>query len=184
MKVFSFIVRCVRNVVRCVRNNPKLAWTVLVVLAVAIAYFCGYNEGSVLAAAIVPGVAGGKHVVDGPLTTDLTREASPSLLLNEVDRQIVKIRPMATPIDQISRYAGSKHAGAMQVDYYNVDTKPTVTTLSEDYDESTATTTGSMKVVIKTANDDMFDASDTILVQGVYGYSPDGETLTYDELVL
>ena len=39
MKVFSFIVRCVRNVVRCVRNNPKLAWTVLVVLAVSIAYF-------------------------------------------------------------------------------------------------------------------------------------------------
>ena len=32
---------------------------------------------------------------------------------------------MSTPIDQISRYGGSKHAGSMVVDYYSVDTKET-----------------------------------------------------------
>ena len=48
---------------------------------------------ALLAMAIVPGIAGGRHVTDEPLTTDLTREASPGLLLNEIDQQIVKIRP-------------------------------------------------------------------------------------------
>lgn len=141
------------------------------------------NE-SVNNATIVPGVDGGSHVVNGPLTTELTRQGSPSLLLNEVDRQIVKIRPMATPVDQISRYAGAKHASAMQVDYYNVDTKPTVTLLADDYDERTATTTGSNKVVISTENDEIFDASDTILVQGIPGYESDGLSQSKHELVL
>ena len=87
---------------------------------------------------MIAGVAGGKHVVDEPLTTDITREASPDLLLNEIDQQIVKIRPMATPIDQLSRCAGSKHSGSMIVDYHNVDTKPTHHDES-GYDEPAAT---------------------------------------------
>ena len=52
-------------------------------------------------ATIVNGVEGGKHVVNGPLTTDVTKEVTPSLLVNEIDKQIVKIRPMATPVDQL-----------------------------------------------------------------------------------
>lgn len=175
--------RIVRSAANFVHRHPYLSLAAATIIIGFISAYCG-NSDAVWAATIVPGVAGGKHVVDGPLTTDLAREASPSLLLNEVDRQIVKIRPMATPVDQISRYGGAKHAGAMQVDYYNVDTKPTVTLLSEDYNESTATSTGSNKVCIETENDEIFDASDTILVQGIYGYEPDGVTGSVRELVL
>lgn len=178
-----FFSRLWRNAVNFIHRNPYLTLLAVTLTIGILSAICG-NSDAVWAAAIVPGVAGGKHVVDGPLTTDLAREASPSLLLNEVDKQIVKIRPMATPVDQISRFGGAKHAGAMQVDYYNVDTKPTVTLLAEDYNESTATTTGSNKVTIETDNDDMFDASDTILVQGVFGYEADGVTRSARELVL
>lgn len=164
-------------------RNPYFVLAVISLLIVVSWFVTGHAQAT-LAVAIVPGIAGGNHVVDGPLTTDLSREASPSLLLNEVDRQIVKIRPMSTPVDQISRYGGAKHAGSMQVDYYNVDTKPTVAQLTTAYDESQARTTGSNKVCIETDNDAMFDASDTILVQGVFGYTPDGLSLTKHELVL
>ncbi|MCQ2289244.1 MAG: DUF5309 family protein [Muribaculaceae bacterium] len=183
MKNESKMWRLVRLVAECVRRNPYCA-VVIVLLAIVLWLWYQGHPQAVLAATIVPGVAGGKHVVDGPLTTELSREASPSLLLNEVDRQIVKIRPMATPVDQISRYAGAKHAGAMQVDYYNVDTKPTTALMADDYDETTATSTGSNKVCIETDNDEIFDTSDTILVQGVYGYEADGQTRSRHELVL
>ena len=174
----------IKNAVNWMRRNPEVILLSIIVLAVAIvAYHAG--EMSVLAAGIVPGVAGGQHVTDEPLTTDLTREASPSLLLNDIDRQIVKIRPMATPIDQLSRYAGSKHVGSMIVDYMNVDTKATNTVLSEDYDEPETMTAGSVpKAYIHTENDEIFDASDTILVQGVLGYEPNGVTRSRNELVL
>ncbi len=75
-------------------------------------------------ATVIAGTAGGNHVTDGPLTVSAVREASPELLLNEIDSRIVKVRPMATPIDQISRMVGARRAKSMIVDYYSVDTKP------------------------------------------------------------
>lgn len=185
MNIYTMIKRCVRRAQKAVIDNPFTTLCVVGILAMLLlGVLCNYHDGVLAAAVVVPGVAGGRHVVDGPLTTDVAREASPELLLNEIDRQIVKIRPMATPVDQISRYAGAKHAGSMQVDYYNVDTKPTVTYLSDDYDENTATASGSVKVTLSTENDEIFDASDTILVQGVYGYERDGMTRSNRELVL
>ena len=122
MKTNNFI-----KTMRWMRNHKKLVIFVITMILIAILASCTAvaHSGATLAVGmLVAGVEDGKHVVDGPLTTDLTREGSPDLLLNEIDQQIVKIRPMSTPIDQISRYAGSKHAGSMIVDYYSVDTKP------------------------------------------------------------
>lgn len=144
------------------------------------------SDHNAMLAIVIGGVAGGKHVVDEPLTTDISRKAAPDLLLNEIDQQIIKIRPMATPIDQLSRCAGSKHSGSMIVDYHNVDTKPTFTLLTQAYDEpdDDTVTSESAHPVLTTDNDEIFDASDTILVQGVYGYEPDGVTQSDQELVL
>lgn len=102
------------------KKNRKLLMLLLVIVIMLILGGCFASPHAALAV-VVAGVAGGKHIDDEPLTTDLTRGASPDLLLNEIDQQIVKIRPMATPIDQLSRCAGSKHAGSMIVDYYNVE---------------------------------------------------------------
>ena len=84
-----------RNFVRWVRRNRKLIMLLTVITLVAILASClGGDPGATWAiGTIIAGRAGGSHVVDGPLTTDLAREGSPSLLLNEIDQQITKIRP-------------------------------------------------------------------------------------------
>lgn len=121
-------------------------------------------------ATIVNGVQGGQHVVNGPLTTEISNQVSAGLLVNEIDRQIVKIRPMATPVDQLSRCAGAKRAGSMTVDYYNVDTKPT----SVRTTKATVKSSDGERAKINTDNNDSLDVSDTLLVEGVHGYLPDG----------
>ena len=168
------------------KSNFKLILIMLFTFALLLISCSESNGQTTLAMALIAGVAGGKHVVDGPLSTDVAREGSPELLLNEIDSQIVKIRPMATPVDQLSRCAGAKHTGSMTVDYYNVDTKPTSTTLKEDVPEpvNDGDPDNITKVKIKTENNEIFDVSDTILVQGVSGYEADGTTLSINDLVL
>ena len=119
MKTSNFI-----KTMRWMRKHKKLIIFVITMILIAILASCvGDGSSATLAVGmLIAGTDGGKHVIDGPLTTDLTHEGSPDLLLNEIDQQIVKIRPMSTPIDQISRYAGSKHSGSMVVDYYSVET--------------------------------------------------------------
>ncbi len=180
MKTNNFI-----KTMRWMRNHKKLVIFVITMILIAILASCTAvaHSGATLAVGmLVAGVEDGKHVVDGPLTTDLTREGSPDLLLNEIDQQIVKIRPMSTPIDQISRYAGSKHAGSMVVDYYSVDTKPTSATLSEDVEpvSEQGGDGSSPTVVIKTSNNDIFDPTDTILVQNTPGFDVNGRENNQD----
>lgn len=166
--------------------TSKGVWAALAFLALMYMLITGNDEGGLLAMALVTGVDGGKHVVNGPLTLDAVQESGNGLLLNEIDKQIVKIRPMATPIDQLSRCAGAKSSGSMVVDYYNVDTKETFTETVDDYDEPNANTVSEndMRAVINTMNNDVFDVSDTILVPEVYGYDERGVNETSDSLVL
>jgi len=72
---------------------------------------------------IVDGAVQGKHITGTPLTTENAHEASPSLLANAIDTAIVKVRPMATPLDQISRMGNTRPVDSMEVDYYSVDTR-------------------------------------------------------------
>ncbi len=139
-----------------------------------------------MAFALVAGVEGGQHVVDGPVTTDVVHQSNNDYMLNEIDKQVTRIRPMATPVDQLSRLAGAKHSGSMVVDYFNVDTKPTSCKLRTPYAEPVAEMVGEndVKWRIVTTNDAIFDVSDTILVQGVKGYEADGVTQSANDLVL
>jgi hypothetical protein len=122
-----------------------------------------YGLHGAATAAVIAGVAGvGKHIDGEPLTTALTETASPSLLRNEIDERIVKIRPMSTPLDQISRYGGARLSGSMKVDYYSVDTRPTTAKLSEAF-ESPRGGSGDSNI-LKTTNNDLFQPSTTIIV--------------------
>lgn len=71
----------------------------------------------------VAGSESGIHVTGTPLTTENAAVASPSLLTNAIDSAIVKVRPMATPLDQISRFGNTRPVDSMEVDYYSVDTR-------------------------------------------------------------
>lgn len=68
-----------------------------------------------------------------PLTTAISSGNS-TLLTNEIDSRIVKIRPMATPIDQLSRCGDVRHVGSMRVQYYMADVKDVESGLSRDAD--------------------------------------------------
>ena len=171
-------------------NMKKQLRKAILPLACLAALFATCNDdagiGCITAMAVVTGTAGGKHIVGEPLTVELAKTESPDLLRNEIDRRIVKIRPMATPIDQLSRWAGAKHAGSMIVDYYSVDTRPT-TALTVGAFTGCTDDEGSdrfQKARLSTDNNDLFEASETILVKGVAGYQPDGKTQSSQDLVL
>ena len=152
----------------------------------ALAMTADNGGGTVLAMSVVAGVAGGKHVAGEPLTVALTNAESPDLLVNEIDRRLVKIRPMATPIDQLSRWAGAKRSGSMVVDYYSVDTRPTTATVAKTV-EGCSDTTGAaryQRVTLTLDNADIFEASETVLVRGVAGYKTGGKEQSNQDLVL
>lgn len=79
----------------------------------------------------VPGQAGGTHVTNAVLTTELAEKGAPGLMQHAIDSEIVRIRPMATPLDQISRLGHVRSVDAMEVDYYSVDTRVDTTSVTD-----------------------------------------------------
>lgn len=83
----------------------------------------------------------------------------------DIDKRITKIRPMATPVDQISRYATAQKANSFEVKYYSVGTRPISCTVSTAV---TAQTSGT-SVKLEVSDPNMFTLDDTIRVVGVEG---------------
>lgn len=144
-------------------------------ILLALAFICGVSGNVLMAEGIVPDATpsalpdAGETVRSG-LSEDIGRNAVGELYLTDVDKRITKIRPMATPIDQISRYAKSEDCSSMDIKYYSVGTKPIKTSLKTAVVKQTAGTTAA--IVVDDAS--MFDEADTIRVVGVKGYI-DGE---------
>lgn len=115
---------------------------------------------------------------NSPLTTAVAAEATPQLLRSAVDARITKVRPMATPVDQISRLAGARHADSMEVAYYNVDSKPVSTVVKETVNFGLSEFQDDLgKIVkIKVADSSAFSQSDTVMFPSLR--LPDGESLT------
>ncbi len=156
--------------------------TVLMLAAWTLGWIMGHAMGGVTqifeqsafglhgatAMAAVVGVAGtGRHIDGEPLTTELTREVSPSLLRNEIDDRIVKIRPMSTPLDQISRYGGARLCGSMKVEYYSVDTKPASAKLTKAIAAPDGRGTGFVQTSLETDNNAIFQPTTTLMVPSV-----------------
>ncbi len=115
-------------------------------------------------------------IVDAPVTLSTLSETSPELLLNEIDRRVVKIRPMSTPVDQISRWVGSRHAGSMVVDYYSVDTKPIRARVTSQGSSSKPRPGSEYSARdISTDFDRIFQQSETLIVPSVTVGSEEGK---------
>lgn len=111
---------------------------------------------------------GMQHVADGPVTTAAIREASPSLLVSEVDSRIVRIRPMSTPVDQISRMVGARPASSMEVEYYSVDTRPSAIALkSLTPIDGLDAASGKHICTLQTSDDRVLAVTDTVLLPDV-----------------
>lgn len=89
----------------------------------------------------------------------------PEFYSKEIDKKITKIRPMATPIDQISRYAEAGHSDSFVVKYYSVGTRPIKCTLKTAVTKQTS----GESVVLVVDDPTMFTIDDTIRVLGVKG---------------
>lgn len=100
-------------------------------------------------------------------------DGNPEFYLSDVDKRITKIRPMATPIDQISRYASAQPSDSFEVKYYSVGTRPITTTVAED---TTAMTSSDSSVAISVDDPNMFTLDDTIRVVGVNAVTKENGT--------
>ena len=101
---------------------------------------------------------------EGIATETFGREnGDPDMYQADIDARITKIRPMATPIDQISRFATAQKSDSFEVKYYSVGTRPVKTKLRRAVE---AASTGT-SVAITVADPDMFTLDDTIRVVGV-----------------
>ncbi len=98
------------------------------------------------------------------LTTKLAGQLSPELLEDSVESRIVKVRPSATPLDQITRCIGSRRCDSMKVSYYSVDLKPGSTTFIASVNEGYQPETD---MEIKVGYEGVFAPTDTFLLPGV-----------------
>lgn len=89
----------------------------------------------------------------------------PEFYAKEIDKKITKIRPMATPIDQISRYAEAGHSDSFVVKYYSVGTRPIRCKLKSAVTKQTQ----GESVALSVDDPSMFTIDDTIRVLGVKG---------------
>lgn len=119
---------------------------------------------------VTTGFAGGEHVTDGPITTTVAEQLAPGLIKNDVDEHVIRLKPMATPVDQISRMIGARKTGSMVVEYYSVDSKkPATQMMGTPVATDTKHITGKEIYTVTTKDDNVFSASDTILIPEVNG---------------
>lgn len=104
------------------------------------------------------------------------KDGDPNFYLADVDKRITKIRPMATPIDQISRYAKASSCDSFEVKYYSVGTREITCVTSEEVTEMSDGASTTLPVT----DVNMFTLDDTIRVVGVKGITND-KGVAYDE---
>lgn len=158
--------------------------TILSFMLSLVAIVAGASSGVIMAVATDLPDAGKTNAgadstggADGIATETQGRaDGADGFYLEDVDKRIVKIRPMATPIDQISRYAKSTSCNSFEVKYYSVGTRPISCKTSEEVSEQS--TGASISLPVDDAN--MFTLDDTIRVVGVKGkYNDKG--VAYDQ---
>ena len=131
---------------------------------------------------------GGKNITNSlggaTATTGIeqTGDDDPDYYAKEVDKRITKMRPMRTPIDQITRSASTiSRSGSMVVQYYSVATRPIKTTVKTQVN---AMTSGQASTTVQVDDGSIFSLTDTIRVVGVKGYKADGATQDTKDLML
>lgn len=138
-----------------------------------VAVVTGASSGVMMAAASAlpdagntEGGADGTGGTGGIATETFGREeGDENFYMQDVDKRIVKIRPMATPIDQISRYAKASSCSSFEVKYYSVGTRP----ISCKTNKEVAKQTSGASISLPVDDVNMFTLDDTVRVVGVKG---------------
>lgn len=167
------------------KKKMKNMWGILgSLLLTVLALLTGASSGVLMAdatalpdAGVTKGGEGGiGNGNDGIATESQGRQdGDPEFYTKDIDKRIVKIRPMATPIDQISRYAKAQQSDSFEVKYYSVGTRPISCKTSAAVEAQT--TGASISLPVDDVN--MFTLDDTIRVVGVKGLY-DEKGVAYD----
>jgi len=131
-------------------------------------------------AVVTPGGEAGVIVTGAPLLSDVIRKESPDLILDTVDQRITKMRPSATPLDQILRHATSRTAKTMQFGYYSVDIRGVKATTTAAIVAVTTSDTAELPV----DNVRLFAVSDTLYIPSKAGFDDAGVATPTKQLVL
>lgn len=118
--------------------------------------------------------------IEDTMTVESGIENEPDLYTKAIDENLIKMRPMATPTEQISR-AKSKATSVDSwiVKYYSVGTRAMVTRVTEAVNIAT---TGD-RITLKVADPKLFAETDTFRFEGLNGYDEDGTTANTRPLV-
>ena len=170
------------------KKVSKASNWVLSLLLTFIALISGAHSGVMMAEATNLPDAGKTAAGDGGNGDDPSgiatetggrADGDPEFYTKDIDKRIIKIRPMATPVDQISRYAKAQPCDSFEVKYYSVGTRPISCTTTDDIEAQVS----GASVELKVDDANMFTLDDTIRVVGVKGkyndkgvaYDPDDE---------
>lgn len=116
--------------------------------------------------------------INQPLTTTVTSSVSPDLLEDSVESRIVRIRPAATPVDQITRCIGHRKVSSMKVDFYSVDIKPGEDAVKTAVAKNTSPS--DPELVLEMESDNLFAPTDTVMIPSIKrdGTDPSKGSLT------
>ena len=165
-----------------IKNVSGWVWNLVLTL---IALVTGAHSGVLMAAASALPDAGKTNSGEGGVNstpegiateTQGRADGDPEMYTKDIDKRIVKIRPMATPIDQISRYAKAQPSDSFEVKYYSVGTRPISCKTNDDV---SAQASGS-SVALPVSDANMFTLDDTIRVVGIKGVYDESGT-AYDQ---
>ena len=102
------------------------------------------------------------------------RKWSPDLIKDDVDQNIVQIRPYANQLDTILRYVGTKNVNTFEFEYYSISSRE-VSDKVVSFTANTNTKAAGCSGTLKLTNYANFDKTDTIYIPTVTG--ADGEPL-------
>lgn len=151
----------------------------LMVLLVALLAIFGIADAGVMAADVVNPAGGGAVRLDDELSRTKGEKDSPNLILDEIDAKVTKIRPYDVVLDTIARnIKDTRNSSGQVVRHYAIDTIENTATVAE------AVETGKKQVALQTSMDAIFASEQTINVNGVKGYKPNGEKDPENDLQL
>lgn len=150
---------------------------VFMILFMLLCSIIGIADGSAMTADAVALDKGGS--VDTSAMTQKTgmKDRSPDLILAELDDRVTKIRPHDVILDTIARTIddqkilgdGEKTARNQEVEHYAISTIELIATSTKAVEDTKAE-----QVVLETSDKDIFAGEQTIIVQGVKGFLPNG----------
>ncbi len=100
-------------------------------------------------------------------TIQNTEKQVPELIKNDVDARLTKLRPMSTPVDQISRFTPPRSVNSMKVGYYAVAMRAFETVTARNINRVDLTDNPDKEFSIGVAAPSIFEVSETLMIDGI-----------------